>query len=179
MAAFNLNRERLLVDTGRVTIPGAYTRPNAPGVELGHVTVDLPNIRWEHHLFERGTIHEYIEVISRPSHKPVRAVFVLEEGRPNGKVVPFGHHWWGNTVITTPGVYTRQYDTASIKPQDGTQAHPNPLVDDPEWLVNPNVDVLRLDSVIQHHDYNVRPRKIPLADRRRRWPILAEAVASA
>ena len=162
VAASGANQERLLVDTGRVKIPGAYTRPHAPGVELGHITVDLPDIRWERGLFNTGTIHEYIEVISRPTDNPVRAIFVLEEGRINGRVVPFGHHWWGNTVITTPGVYTRQYDTASIKPQDGTRPHPNPLVDDPDSLTDPNVDVLRLDFVIQHSDYNVRPRTIPL-----------------
>ncbi|MHC4404817.1 MAG: hypothetical protein ACYTG0_34645 [Planctomycetota bacterium] len=162
LAAFAVNQERLLVDTGRVTIPGAYTRPHAPGVELGHITVDLPDIRWEHDLFNSGTIHEYIEVISRPTDNPVRAIFVLEEGRINGAVVPFGHHWWGNTVITTPGVYTRQYDTASIKPRDGTRPHPHPLVDDPDSLTNPNVDVLRLDFVIQHYDYNIRPRTIRL-----------------
>jgi hypothetical protein len=113
--ASSVDQERLLVDTGRVTIEGSYTRPHATGAELGHITVDLPKIQWESSHFNSGTLHEYIEVVSRPTTNPVRAVFVLEEGRGNGTVVPFGHHWWGNTVITTPGVYTRQYNTASIR----------------------------------------------------------------
>lgn len=157
-----LGQECLLVDTGHVTMEGPYTRPDARGVELGHITVDLPAIPWKSDKFDSGTLHEYIEVISRPTDNPVRAVFVLEEGKANGTVVPFGHHWWGNAVITTPGVYTRQYDTASIKPQDGTRPHACPLVDNPDSLVEPDVDVLRLQFVIQHYDYNVRPRTIGL-----------------
>lgn len=124
-SACALDNEHLLVHTDHVTVQGHHTRRHAPLVKLGRITVDLPKIQWEGHHFNSGTLHEYIELVSRPTNNLVRAVSVFEEGSGNGTVIPFGHHWWGDTAITAPGLCTRQYCIASIKPR--TEPEPTRL----------------------------------------------------
>lgn len=139
-------REVLLVDTGYTTAPGPLSRV---GSEDAMVMAELPGLTWKTPLnYADGTLHAWIDIVSWPSGEPFKFHYILEELRPNGSILPMGHHWWSAIPVSAPGVHTA---VRQANQMGGSLA--SPLKDIPRGL--------NLMTILQ---YPGTSNKIPFSD---------------
>ncbi|GAG50922.1 unnamed protein product, partial [marine sediment metagenome] len=107
--------EKLLVDTKVVQLP--HYPNNIPGEGGWHHGWILPHFNWVSPInYLDGTLHEYVEIIERPSTKQYSMQLILDETRntaPCGddpkslRTVGMGHHHGMGIDITNKGIYTK------------------------------------------------------------------------
>ena len=97
--------EKLLIDTGVVTVPSDSVSVLSYGTDYHHILLDIEHFNWHAPVnYAEGTIHAYMEIISKPNDKLIQCYPILQEPGYGGD------HWW--TVrenawkIVHPGVYT-------------------------------------------------------------------------
>ncbi len=96
--------EKLLIDTGIVTVPSESVSLLTNGKARHHILLDIEHFNWTAPVnYAEGTVHTYIEIISKPNNKLIQYIPMFQEPGYNGD------HWWktaGAWQITHPGVYT-------------------------------------------------------------------------
>ena len=138
--------EKLLVDTGVVQLP---FEPHiiTPKEEYPHSWL-IPHFNWVSPVdYFNGTLHQYVEIIERPTEKSFGLKLILDE---TANTVPCssdikefktkvqGHHWNMSAEITCTGVYTMSRPFRSLR--DGTNLFNTDKMSNPPcfrfWIAN-------------------------------------------